>query len=176
MADPNVNYIKYLIGLAQKGRKNSFLELCELNVERVFAVCGLCLGDSKIAAEVAKDAFISAWQNLKFVRSDTIVSKWLTGIAVFEIMEELRKRERRARVYPKSKKNDTTIYNRVHTNSQFESTILELQELERTIFVLHDVEGYGYEEIAGFFEDLSIDEVKRIIKSARSSLLGIDIQ
>lgn len=176
MPEPNVTYIKYLIGLSQKGRKNSFLELCEMNLSRVYAICGLCLGDSKIAEEVTKDVFISAWQNLKFVREDTSVTSWLRGIAVFEIMEELRTRERREIVYPKAKKNDSTIYNRVHTNSQFESTILELPELERTIFVLHDVEKYDYEEISGFFDDLTIQEVKQIIRTTRAGLLGIDIQ
>jgi RNA polymerase sigma-70 factor (ECF subfamily) len=176
LPEPNVNYIKYLLGLSLKGRKNAFLELCELNVRKVYAVCGLCLGDAKIAEEVAKDVFISAWQNLKFVREDTSVSSWFRGIAVFEIMEELRTRERRQKVYPKEKKNDSTVYERVHTNNQFESTILELPELERTIFVLHDVEGYDYEEIAGFFDDLTIDEIKKIIRNSRARLVGIDIQ
>lgn len=176
MPEPNVTYIKYLVGLARKGRKNGFLELCELNINRVYAVCGLCLGDSLIAEEVTKDVFLSAWQNLKFLREDTSVSSWFRGIAVFEIMEELRTRERRQKVYPKAKKNDSTVYERVITKSQFESTILELPELERTIFVLHDVEGYDYEEISGFFDDLSINEIKKIIRNSRASLVGIDIQ
>ena len=176
MAETNVTYIKYLLGLSRKGRKNSFLELCELNLPRVYAICGLCLGDSKIAELVSKDVFISAWQNLKFVRDDTSVTAWLRGIAVFEIMEELRTRERRIKAYPKEKKNDSTIYTRVHTNSQFESTILELPELERTIFVLHDAEGYDYDEISGFFGDLSVDEIKQIIRASRAELLGIDAQ
>lgn len=176
MQDPNVNYIKYLINLSQKGRKNSFLELCELTVKKVYAIVGLCLGDANIAAEVTKDVFLSAWQNLKFVRDDTAINNWLTGIAVFEIMEELRNRDRRKKVYPNSKAHDSTVHHRVHTNNQFESTILELPELERTIFVLHDVEKYGYNEIAGFFDDLSVDEIKKIIKTARSSLVGIDVQ
>ena len=164
MAEANVTYIKYLIGLSQKGRKNAFLELCELSLKKVYAICGLCLGDVNIAEEVTKDVFISAWQNLKFVREDTSVNSWFRGIAVFEIMEELRTRERRQKVYPKAKKNDSTVYKRVHTNNQFESTILELPELERTIFVLHDVEGYDY------------DEIKKIIRNSRASLVGIDIQ
>lgn len=176
MQAPNVTYIKYLINLSQKGRKNSFLELCEINLARVYAICGLCLGDANIAEEVTKDVFLSAWQNIKFVREDTAVTAWLRGIAVFEIMEELRTREVRAKVYPAEKKNDSTIFNRVHTNSQFESTILELPELERTIFVLHDVEGYDYEEIAGFFGDLTIDEIKKIIRNSRATLTGVDIQ
>ncbi len=176
MQDQNVNYIKYLISLARKGRKNSFIELSELTIKRVYAVVGLCLGDSHIAAEVTKDVFISAWKNLKFVRDDTSINNWLIGIAVFEVMEELRSRERRKKVYPEHKSVEPTIYNRVITNNQFESTILELPELERTIFVLHDVEGYGYKEIAGFFDDLDVEDVKKFIKTARASLLGIDIQ
>ena len=173
LPETNVNYIKYLIGLSQKGRKNSFMELCELGVKEIYTLSAQCLADKEIAKEVTKDVFISAWKNIRFVRDDISITAWLIGIAVYEILEELRSRQRRKRVYPDLKKNDLSVQNKITTKSDFERIILDLPELERVIFVLHDIESYSCEEISDFFDDLSIEEVQRVLKIARTTLLEL---
>lgn len=170
MPEPNVNYIKYLIGLSQRGRKNSFIELFELNLKPIYTLTARTLADKEITAEVVKEVFLSAWQNIKFVREDISITAWLSSIAVFEIMEELRTKDKRKKIYGKVGNNGTEVYNPVSTGNDIERQIIELPELERVIIVLHDIEGYNASEISGLFGDLSLKEVRRILNIARQTL------
>ena len=163
----NVNYVKYLISLSQKGKKNSFIELCEMNLKPVYILVGRTLGDEKITNEVVKHVFLSAWQNIRFVRDDISITSWLRSIAVFEIMEELRNRASRKKVYAKP---GSQIHNPIKTTNETEKQIQELPELERAVFVLHDIEGYSSHEISGFFDDVNPVEVRNILKIARQKL------
>jgi len=115
------------------------------------------------AREVTQSVFIRAWNRLGSFRGDSQLSSWLHRIAVNEVLVEARTdRRRRARVMladdqgneeigaPFDAPSDLgiTLPEDTETRIDLERAISALPPGARTVFVLHDIEGYRHEEIS----------------------------
>ena len=110
-------------------------------------------GDADLAADFTQETFIRAFQRLEQFRGDASLGTWLHTIAVSVALNGMRKvrRIRSGRdniddtpelaVEPKGFTGDLKV--RLH------SAIDALSEKLRPVFLMHDVEGYTHEEIAG---------------------------
>ena len=149
---------KPIIGLtetvarAQQGDRRAFEHLYREHVGRVHAVCIRILANGPKAEELTQDVFVRAWQMLPGFRGEAAFSSWLHRLAVNVVLVHFRTEKRReARV---TAVEDLTIFDRAQTsgspggNIDLEQAIAGLPTQARTIFVLHDVEGYKHEEIA----------------------------
>ena len=142
-----------LVRAAQAGEASAFEELYRENVKRVYALCYRMAGNAQQAEELTQDAFVRAWQKLGSFRGDSAFSSWLHPIAVNVAYSERRSRVRReSRV---SVHDDLTPFEGDAKAPQpalgvdLERAMQELPEGAREVFVLHDVEGFKHEEIAG---------------------------
>jgi len=130
----------------------SFERIYRDNSGRVYAICLRMTGDSVRAQELTQDVFVRAWKKLSSFRGEGEVAGWLRKVAVNLVLNAARSdRRRTARVEP------TDELERVdrgrtegspETRIALERAIAALPEGARTVFVLHDVEGYKHEEIA----------------------------
>lgn len=156
-----------LIERARAGDVDAFEHVYRREVGRVYALCLRMSGDSGRARELTQSVFVRAWDRLASFRGDSQLSSWLHRIAVNEVLIEARTdRRRRARVVLAGDEVDehhtpdsgaqrrapeyrgSTPPVDTETRIDLERAIAALPPGARTVFVLHDIQGYKHEEIS----------------------------
>ena len=122
------------------------------HVRRVYALCLRMCGDRRRAEELTQDVFVRAWEKLELYRGESAFSTWLHRLAVNVVLNQ-RKTEGRNRGRFEAD-TDAVEGMAQHTapagaGMDLEQAIAALPPGARRVFVLHDVEGYKHEEIAG---------------------------
>ena len=125
--------------------------LYDTHVERIYRLAFRLAGDEELARDFTQDAFIRAFERLGDFRGESAFGTWLHAIAVSVSLNGLRKVKR-------IQSRETTLDNAESLGSttrradpdlrdRLHRSINALPEGYRTVFVLHDVEGYTHEEI-----------------------------
>jgi RNA polymerase sigma-70 factor (ECF subfamily) len=156
-----------LVDQARRGDVGAFEHLYRREVGRVFGLCLRMTGDAGRARELTQNVFVRAWDRLASFRGDALLSSWLHRIAVNEVLVDGRsERRRRARVVlaedQGANKDSGAQESRanapesggvaraadVDSRIDLDRAIAALPPGARTVFVLHDIEGYRHEEIS----------------------------
>ena len=165
-------YVKLLIKSAQQGKKNAYRELCNINLKKIYTIAVRFLLNEKVAEKITEQIFIEAWENLKFLREDQAFNVWLRSIAVYRLLDELRTNKVRNELIEEGRFSDAD--SDFHSENRCENIILALPEKERISFILHDIEGYTYEEITSFMNGLSLEEIKLMIINTRKAIINAE--
>ena len=158
-----------LVRRAQAGDRVAFEQLYRDNVGRVYALCFRMAGTADLAEELAQDVFVRAWQKLGTFRGDSAFSTWLHRLAVNVIIERFRVQgAERLRLVEGDDLFATTAGAPVRHAERLglEAALEQLPPGAKRVFVLHDVEGYKHEEIAGLLE-ISVGTSKAQLHRAR---------
>jgi RNA polymerase sigma-70 factor, ECF subfamily len=143
-----------LVRRAQEGDVDAFEGLYRRNVGRVYALCLRMTGDSVAAEELTQSVWVRAWERLDTFRGESAFSSWIHRLTVNLVLSERRSdSRRRARVELEGDVADVNADSatpppQVETRIALERAVAELPEGARTVFVLHDVEGYRHADIA----------------------------
>lgn len=140
-----------LVRRAQRGDVRAFEELYRANAGRVYGLCLRMSGDASQAEELAQEAFIRAWSKLRTFRGESAFSTWLHRLTVNTVLGQLRSRLRREG--HQAAVGELDLSEGVRSESpdaavDLERAIAGLPSGARTVFVLHDVEGYRHNEIS----------------------------
>lgn len=146
-----------LIEQAKGGDAKAFRRLYDLHVDRVYRLAFRMVGEDDLARDITQEAFFRAYTRLEQFRGDAAFSTWLhtvtTSVALNEVrkVQRHRKRERDLGAVgpmaaPAGPRSDPHLRDRVR------SAVDALPEIYRTVFLLHDVEGYNHGEIARALE------------------------
>jgi RNA polymerase sigma-70 factor (ECF subfamily) len=157
--------------LAASGDSHAFERLYRGHIARIHSLARRMLSDDE-ADEAAQDVFVRAWEKLGTFRGEAAFGTWLHRLAINVI---LGRRERRG-VYRQRYLEDDGVLDTVpgrragpETAMDMENAIARLPDGARQIFVLHDVEGYRHEEIAGML-GLAAGTSKSQLHRARMAL------
>lgn len=132
----------------------AFEQLYRRHHRRVHGVIVRLVGQASGRAEdLTQEAFVRAWQALPAFRFESAVSTWLHRLAVNTALMELR--SRRSRPWQDDDEDaldsiatpDTA--GRAVLGRDLERAVASLPPRARAVLVLHDVEGWKHEEIAG---------------------------
>lgn len=133
------------------------------HVGRVHALCLRVTGDRVLAADLTQDVFVRAWERLAQFRGESVLGTWLHRLTVSIVLEHARAEARRVRRvrYDGDALADSTANGGERSDASsaepamsheeridFERAVASLPPGARTVFVLHDVEGYKHREIA----------------------------
>ena len=141
-----------LVGQARQGDSSAYRALYEQHKGRVYALCLRMTGDSADAEDATQAAFVRAWERLGAFRGECSFATWLHRIAVNEVLG--RRRSAHRRLSRESAGGDIEVAEgdtrpaAPGAELDLERAIALLPPGAREIFVLHDVEGYGHDEIA----------------------------
>jgi RNA polymerase sigma-70 factor (ECF subfamily) len=103
------------------------------------------------APEVTQDVFVRTWQKLETFRGEAQFGTWLHRLAINVILSRRAGlAKQRERFLPDDAALELLPVRPVRSELRmdFETSIAQLPEGARAIFVMHDVEGYTHEEIA----------------------------
>ena len=139
-----------LVGRAQKEDKEAFEELVRRHQARVFAVAGGILRNKEDVEDIAQQVFLKAYFSLKRFDQRAAFSTWLYKITVNECWDLLRKRKVRPLLYEAdlSEEQAQDVSERLEKRQELERLLDCLEERDRTMLVLKEVQGFSVEEIA----------------------------
>lgn len=146
------------IARAASGDRRAFERLYRAHVNHVFSICVRMCGSRTRAEELTQDVFVRVWEKLPLFRGESAFSTWLQRLAVNVVLNERRAEGReRTRAAPEANHGEdgdehdafgSSAPPPVAERMDLEAALATLPPGARTVFVLHDVEGYTHEEIA----------------------------
>jgi RNA polymerase sigma-70 factor (ECF subfamily) len=127
-------------------------ELYDTHVDRVYRLAYRMTGDTDQAAEYAQDTFVRVFDRLAEFRGEAALSTWITSIALSVVYNGMRKvkrfRQRETDLDDAAPMPDTGRQAEPDLKVKLAAAIEALPEGYRTVFLMHDVEGYTHDEIA----------------------------
>ena len=171
-----------LVERAQTGDQRAFRTLYEMNVDRIYRLAYRMAGEDDLAMDFTQEAFVRAWNRLDQFRGDAAFSTWLHSITVSVALNGLRKVDRH-RKRERSLEDAAPIAapNRIAepgVRERIQEAVDGLPEIYRTVFLMHDLEGFNHGEIAQAL-DVAEGTSKARLSRARAKLreaLGPEMQ
>jgi RNA polymerase sigma-70 factor, ECF subfamily len=141
-----------LVDRAIAGDVDAFEALYRQSVGRVHGLCLRMCRNPSLAEELTQEAFVRAWQKLPSFRGDSAFSTWMHRLTVNVVLGHRRSAGRRQLRETAAGEEwyggGSTTKERIGVSMDLERAIAKLPNRARTVFVLHDVEGYKHTEIA----------------------------
>lgn len=171
------------------GEERGFSELVDRYQTRLLNFIYRTIGDRDRAEDLVQEVFIRVYRHLhRFDRSKKF-STWVYTIASNLAKNELRNRARNPLVLFQTMQGatddderplqfeDTTarpddLFRKRHLRELVEDTVAKLPEHHREVFVLRELEGKSYEEIAEI-TDCNLGTVKSRLNRARTAFAAI---
>ncbi len=159
MIESSANSDRALVARARQGDEAAFAALFDLHKRRVYSLCLRMTGDVVEAEDLAQDAFIQVFRKLATFRGDATFSTWLYRVVVNTVLMKFRRRRLRPVSLDEPVRLESSYVQRDVSRDDLDllgavdrialqRAVEELPPGCRTIFVLHEVEGYEHQEIA----------------------------
>lgn len=171
-----------LVRRAQGEDKEAFEELVRRHQHRVFAVAGGILRKREDVEDISQQVFVKAYFSLKRFDQRAAFSTWLYKITVNECWDLLRKKKVRPLLYEADLSEEQArqilgseekgqsapdISERLEARQRVDRLLEGLDERDRLMLILKEVEGFSIEEIAAVLE-LNANTVKvRLFRARR---------
>jgi RNA polymerase sigma-70 factor, ECF subfamily len=170
-----------LIEKAKQGDASAFQSLYDKHKRRVYSLCLRMTSNTAEAEDLTQEAFLQLFRKIGTFRGESAFSTWLHRLSVNVVLMHLRKKS-----LPVVSLEETTQVSEDDTPKkdfgaedlalagsidrlQLQKAVEDLPPGYRTIFVLHDVEGYEHNEIAEIV-GCSIGNSKSQLHKARMKL------
>jgi RNA polymerase sigma-70 factor (ECF subfamily) len=167
---------------AKQGDAEAFQALYDRHKRRVYSLCLRMTANTAEAEDLAQEAFLQLYRKIATFRGESAFSTWLHRLSVNVVLMHLRKKSlpvvsleetTQGSGEEDTPKKDFGADDVALTGSidrlQLQRAVDSLPPGYRTIFVLHDVEGYEHNEIAGIV-GCSIGNSKSQLHKARMKL------
>jgi RNA polymerase sigma-70 factor, ECF subfamily len=175
-----------LVSRAQDRDKEAYEELVRRHQHRVFAVAGGILRQREDVEDIAQQVFVKAYFSLRRFDQRAAFGTWLYKITVNECWDLLRKKkvrpllyesdlsEEQARQFGASDEREAAepdISDKLENRQRVERLLEGLDERDRTMLILKEVEGFAVEEIAEILS-LNANTVKVRLFRARRRIVS----
>ena len=165
---------------AKQGDAEAFETLYDLHRRRVYSLCLRMTANTAEAEDLTQEAFLQLFRKIGTFRGESAFSTWLHRMAVNVVLMRLRKKglplvplEDTVETEEEGPKKELGALDAVLAGSvdrmELQRAVEALPPGYRSIFVLHDVEGYEHNEIASLV-GCSIGNSKSQLHKARMKL------
>jgi RNA polymerase sigma-70 factor, ECF subfamily len=176
-------YDRELVRRAQANDKAAYEELIKRHQQRVFAVAAGILRRHEDVEDIAQQVFVKAYFSLKRFDGRAAFSTWLHRITLNECWDLLRKKKVRPLLYEADLSEEQAqrvavseygagpdIRQRLENQQRVEQLLEGLEERDKLMLILKEVEGFSIEEIAEVL-DLNANTVKVRLFRARGRVV-----
>ncbi len=166
------------------GDQRAFEALYDMHKRRVYSLCMRMVNNVTEAEDLSQEAFMQLFRKISTFRGESAFSTWLHRLTVNVVLMHLRKKglaevsldedpEEDSSDLPKKEygEDDLNLVGAVDRVT-LDRAIADLPKGYRTIFVLHDIQGYEHNEIANLI-GCSIGNSKSQLHKARMKLREI---
>src|SRR6266481_7315848 len=178
----NTSSASEAIRLAQQGDAEGFEIIYQQHSRRVYALCLRMLRDPVEAQDLTQDVFMQLFRKIHTFRGESAFSTWLLRLAVNLVLMRLRKKSLpMVSIEATPDPDDETASATMDIGApdllldgsldriNLERCIERLPVGYRTIFVLHDIQGYEHNEISQIL-GRSVGDSKSQLHKARTRL------
>ena len=145
---------KDLVLAAQRGEPEAFTELVRRHQRRAYAVARAIVLNHEDAEDAVQDAFLHVFRALHRFLPDQAFGAWLHRIVANAALDLTRRRKvRAADELPEtiaSPFRDPAERDELHRRLQ--AALAELPARQRSVLMLHDIEGFRHAEIGGMLD------------------------
>ena len=165
---------------AAQGNIAAFELLYERYHRRTYSLCLRMTNSQTEAEDLTQEVFIQLFRKIGSFRGDSAFSTWLHRMTVNQVLMHFRRRGVQNEKTNEDGEMPEQIVNGTERQSRMpildrialDKAIAQLPNGYRTVFVLHDVEGFEHEEIARMLK-LSVGTSKSQLHKARLKLRGL---
>jgi RNA polymerase sigma-70 factor, ECF subfamily len=144
---------------AQQGDAEAFAALFHAHKPRIYSVCLHMTNNTAQAEDLTQDAFLQVFRKLNTFKGNSALSTWLYRITVNTVLMHFRKKVLKQVSLDQPSSYDTKMVQRDYGSRDgrlsglvdritLTRAIKDLPDGYRTIFLLHEVDGYEHQEIA----------------------------
>jgi RNA polymerase sigma-70 factor (ECF subfamily) len=166
-----------LVRRAQRGDSEAFAALFHAHKARIYSICLRMTKNTAQAEDLTQNAFLQVFRKLSTFRGNSALSTWLCRIAVNTVLMHFRKKALTLVSLDETSGHDSTLVPREYRSRDdrlaesvdritLARAITDLPPGCRTIFLLHEVEGYDHGEIARML-DFSVGNSKSQLHKAK---------
>lgn len=141
---------------ASGGDMSAFEEIYQRHHRRVYSICLRMLQNASEAEDLTQDVFIQLYRKVGSFRGDSAFTTWLHRLTVNQVLMHFRKRT--VKFEKTTEEGETPVQIVSGTENPFKMPIVDKIALEnaiaqlpagyKSVFMLHDVEGFEHEEVA----------------------------
>jgi len=165
---------------ASAGNRSAFEELYNRHHRKVYSLCLRMLGNAADAEDLTQDVFIQLFRRIGSYRGEAAFSTWLHRLTVNQVLMRFRKRVVRFESTTEEGELPTIVAQGsenprampIIDHIALEKAIEQLPPGYKSVFVLHDIEGYEHEEIARLL-GVTVGTSKSQLHKARLKLRGL---
>ena len=172
-----------LVQKAAHGNLAAFENIYQRYHRRAYSICLRMTQSTAEAEDLTQEVFIQLFRKMGSFRGESAFSTWLHRLTVNQVLMHFRRRGVQVEKttddgeVPEQTVPGTENFSRMPVLDRIalDNAIAQLPPGYRTVFVLHDVEGFEHEEIARMLK-LSIGTSKSQLHKARLKLRGLILQ
>ncbi|PLS10383.1 RNA polymerase sigma factor SigW [Neobacillus cucumis] len=159
--------VKKRIKQVIKGDQDAFGEIVEIYKNSVYQLCYRMLGNRHEAEDIAQEAFLRAYVNIKSFNQDLKFSTWLFRIATNLCIDRIRKKK--PDYYLDAEVAGTeglTMYSQISSDTPLPENEVESLELQETVQkeISKLPEKYRSPIVLKYMEDMSLNEISEILE------------
>jgi len=162
-ADRNLWDERRLVSSLKERQEEAFRILIRRYKTKLFSIAYGITSDREQSFDIVQEVFLKVYENIHSFREDSSLSTWLHRITVNQCLNWKRRWKRRFRWHHQSIETDGGGYDpELRSDSHYTETAYEKKEFEkklwekigelpeeaRIVFVLRELEGLSYDEIA----------------------------
>ena len=136
---------------AIEGDERALRALWSQHAPHIDAVVRRLAGDPDLAEDIAQEVWIQIFRALPSYRGESQFGTWAHRIAVNRTLNALRRTRRLGKIETDMEEETVSVEHtgdRAMLRSVIDAAAAKLSPGARTVFLMHDVEGYTHEEIA----------------------------
>lgn len=166
---------KELIRKAKKGELSAFAQLVEIYEKEIITYCYYIIKDKEEAKDLAQEAFLKAFINLKSLRNEEDFKYWLLRIARNSCFKKLSRMKIEKKIISIEEEKSLSIIDELIKDDRRNKIINALNKLDKKdkeIIILRDIQDFSYAEISKILK-ISMNLVKVRLYRARKNLKKI---